>query len=275
MRVHDQPSPSSSSASRSSGDQPVIDREASRAAAVRTSPPVTATGRPPQRSTAAPTTGENAYIPTMWTEMTKPMTSSSAWPAFMCSGVITMTLTMTTWPSAVVSTPSRAPARARTTRSPRVSDPSWSAAASSSCSPRSTRAERRDGARARHSPRYAAGPPPRYGAPTRSTRAASSSAREVRSGSGRSSRLMTTSDEGEAGEGEDEAADEVGQADELREGPTRPDEVGSEDRPDRRGPDHEGQVAPAPLPPPRGRQRHTSPGRWRSCRHRRGACRAA
>ena len=70
-----------------------------------------------------PVSGENANIPTMWTLMTNPMTCRPASPCDMWSGVITMTLTMTTCPSAIASMPRRAAGIAATTRSPRVIEP--------------------------------------------------------------------------------------------------------------------------------------------------------
>ena len=89
-------------------DSPSGEADASSAAVDSTTEPSTATARPPKRSTARPVSGENANIPRMWMLMTNPMTSSPASPCAMCNGVITMTLTMVTWPSARVSRPSRA-----------------------------------------------------------------------------------------------------------------------------------------------------------------------
>ncbi len=74
-RVHDQPSPRRKSARVSSHDSPVAVSEARdrRSAEDGRSRRARRCARR-RRSTAMPTSGENANIPTMWSEMTKPMT---------------------------------------------------------------------------------------------------------------------------------------------------------------------------------------------------------
>ena len=72
------------------------------AAAASSRPPPTATVvRRPARSASRPTSGEKRYMPATCTLMTRPMIRSvvpsgpPAWP--MCTGVMTMTPTMTEW----------------------------------------------------------------------------------------------------------------------------------------------------------------------------------
>ena len=69
------------------------------------------------------------------------------------------------------------------------------------------------------------------------SRAASSSCRAVSSGSGRSSRSMTSHARREPDEREDEGAAQLGQAERPGEGRPGTDEVGPDHRADRRGPD--------------------------------------
>ena len=123
--VQDQPTPRRNNATSRSADQPASERAARTEAMARITPPIIATTRPPHRSTAAPTTGDSTYMPRMWIEMTKPMTSSSACPCFMWIGVITMTLTMTRCPNPMTSTARSARVFARITEMPRRIEPSW------------------------------------------------------------------------------------------------------------------------------------------------------
>ena len=100
IRPQDQPSPSSRSpprAARAPGGRP--SRPAPRRPAAGRRPAATVAVRPgPVRE--RPTSGENRYMPATCTLMTSPITRSAsspppAWP--MCTGVITMTPTITAW----------------------------------------------------------------------------------------------------------------------------------------------------------------------------------
>ena len=93
-----------SSATSSSADQPACDREASSAASVSTTPPVVATGRPPHRSTAMPTSGrQREHAEDVHRDDEADDLQLGVRRGFMWIGVITMTATMTRWPSAMTS----------------------------------------------------------------------------------------------------------------------------------------------------------------------------
>ena len=149
-RVHDHPRPSRNRPRSRVHDSPSGEADASSAAADRIADPSTATARPPKRSTARPVSGEKANMPRMWMLMTKPMTSRSAPPWFMCSGVMTMTLTMTTCPSARVRMPRRALGMPAATLRPRVTEP-WVAPESSPSATRRCRASMSGSGRSRQS----------------------------------------------------------------------------------------------------------------------------
>src|SRR5699024_6484601 len=76
----------------------------STAEAASTAIPAAAIRTPPHRSTIHPNTGLNAYIPSVCREMTTP-TNANVMPWWvMCSGVMTITMTMTAWATAVTTT---------------------------------------------------------------------------------------------------------------------------------------------------------------------------
>ena len=214
------------------GDSPSGDADASRVAVDRMTDPTTATARPPKRSTARPVSGENANIPTMWMLMTRPITSSPASPWAMCSGVITMTLTMTTWPRARVSSPSRAAGMPATTRSPRLTEPWAGPESSPSAMPPPPGLEQR------------VGPQP-----------------HADDGDGEEQ----PDDREDVGPGE-RPAGRAGAAT----GALGPDEVGPEHAADRRRPHHDAEVARAVRRQSRGRLRHNGSGCWMPWRRRRG-----
>ncbi len=66
------------------------------------------TGTRPTLSASQPMTGENANIPATCTLMTKPMTEMDAPPCVMCTGVMTMTVTITVCPTTTATRPSTA-----------------------------------------------------------------------------------------------------------------------------------------------------------------------
>ena len=203
----DQPSPSRNS--------PTPSRTASSAAAVpliahatsSSTAPTTRSGWRPKRSEARPTSGDSAYIPSTWTLITSPMTTSDTSTWRMWIGVMTMTDTIAVCATAIAARPSTAPREARTT----------------------VRECRRAG-------RGAGGAPIGCGA-----RASS----EQRVGAQR--RCHDERREAERDQGEQVAAGELGQPEVHRDPPRGVGQVGSGDRADGGGPDDGRQVTGAVL----------------------------
>ena len=125
-----------------------------------TSAPAASTGVRPQASAAQPTSGDSAYMPTTCRLTTSPMTRISAPPWCMCSGVITITATMTAWASA------------RAT----IAAPTTGCAATTS----------------RTRPHHARSPPRRPGRAGSTPRTASAASRATTSGSGLSQTSTTS-----------------------------------------------------------------------------------
>ena len=139
--------------------------------------------------------------------ITRPMIRRLAPPWCMCRGVITITLTMTVWPSAIVTRPSSAPGWASRVRQPRTMEPCCRSSGSVATAAARSRAS---------SERVGSQPDEQQDRP-----------------------------EHEAPEGEDVGAGEGRDPEEPRDRLSRACEVGPEDRADRRRPHHGGQVAPA------------------------------
>ena len=57
------------------------------------------TGRLPKRSVSRPEIGDSANMPKVWPLMTRPTAARPCPCSVMCSGVMVMIRTMTTWPA--------------------------------------------------------------------------------------------------------------------------------------------------------------------------------
>ena len=94
--ANDQPRPSRNSPAKICHELPSGDGRAERQRRPAARPhPRRAPAAGPRRSASSPTSGENANMPSTWTLITMPITRSSAPPCSMCSGVITITATIT------------------------------------------------------------------------------------------------------------------------------------------------------------------------------------
>ncbi len=102
--ANDQPSPSRNSPAKICHELPSGAQAHSSSDTSSVPPPVASTTGRPARSANIPTSGENANIPSTCAESTTPMISSPDPPCSMCSGVITMTLTIVAWAPARPST---------------------------------------------------------------------------------------------------------------------------------------------------------------------------
>ena len=85
----------------------------------------------PNRSASQPTTGDSAYMPKTWTLMTSPTMFRVAPSCRMCTGVITITDTITVWLSAIAASPSVAARDLLTARIASRSEAWWVRAAGS------------------------------------------------------------------------------------------------------------------------------------------------
>ena len=201
------PSPSSSRPAPSWTAAPGGAVPASAAAASSSTPPTATVVRRPARSASRPTSGEKRYMPATCTLMTRPMIRSvvpsgpPAWP--MCTGVITITPTITEWETTTEVSPSRPPGEAQ----PRAPPPRW----------------RRAAGRRRPVAAPPAGEQQRVGPQQRQDDAGAT-------------RANTTADTANA-------PPSGGRPSERPRSAPGPGEVGPEHRADRRRPDHQGQVA--------------------------------